>query len=67
MQDSHKYWAPKMQPMQSKEIMLLHLRGKKTEGYKRKKLKLSVTPTVNNLEIRQSSDMEVEEVAGGII
>ncbi|CAL1684853.1 unnamed protein product [Lasius platythorax] len=60
--DSHKYWAPKIQPMHSKEIMLLHLEGKKTDdGYKRKKLKLS-TPIVNTSEMH--SDMEIEDVGG---
>ncbi|KAM0733128.1 Zinc finger CCHC domain-containing protein 8-like protein [Formica fusca] len=60
--DSHKYWAPKIQPMHSKEIMLLHLQGKKTDdGYKRKKLKLS-TPIVNTLEM--PSEMEIEDAGG---
>lgn len=58
--DSHKYRAPKIQPIQSKEIMLLYLQGKKTDdGYKRKKLKLS-TPIVNTLDM--SSDMEIEDM-----
>lgn len=45
--------------------MLLHLEGKKTDdGYKRKKLKLS-TPIVNTSEMH--SDMEIEDVGGGMI
>lgn len=45
--------------------MLLYLKGKKTDdGYKRKKLKLS-TPIVNTLDM--SSDMEIEDMGGGII
>ncbi|EFN74192.1 Zinc finger CCHC domain-containing protein 8 [Camponotus floridanus] len=60
--DSHKYRAPKIQPMHSKEIMLLYLQGKKTDdGYKRKKLKLS-TSIVNALDM--SSDMDIEDTGG---
>ena len=64
MQDSHKHWVPGMQPMHSKEIMLLHLMGKKADdGYKRKKLKLP-PPTEKNIA-EMSSDMEVEDVGEG--
>ncbi|XP_072744365.1 zinc finger CCHC domain-containing protein 8 homolog isoform X2 [Anoplolepis gracilipes] len=60
--DSYKHSAPKMQPMHSKEVMLLYLQSKKTDdGYKRKKLKLSTSNAVNTLET--SSDMEIEDVA----
>jgi hypothetical protein len=49
-----------MQPIHSKETMLFQLQGKKAEnGYKRKKLKLSVP--VNS---KTFSDMEIEDTEG---
>jgi len=67
LQDSHKYWVPQMQSMQSKKIMLLHLQGKEADdGYKRKKLKLP--PPVNNINNAETiSDMEIEDTEGIII
>ncbi|XP_020298799.1 zinc finger CCHC domain-containing protein 8 homolog isoform X2 [Pseudomyrmex gracilis] len=57
--DSDKYWVPQMQSLHSKEVMLSCLQGKEAEdGYKRKKLKLSV-PIVNTVQI--PSDMEIED------
>lgn len=51
-----------MQAVHSKEAMLLCLQGKEAEdGYKRKKLKLSV-PTVNTVQI--PSDMDIEDAEG---
>lgn len=53
-----------MQPMHSKEMMLLQLQSKKAEnGYKRKKLKL-FAPAVNISET--SSDMEIEDAEGTV-
>lgn len=54
-----------MQPIHSKEVMLMHLQGKKADdGYKRKKLKLP-PPVVNN--VVTISDMDVEDTEGTII
>lgn len=56
---------PQMQPMHSKETMLLFLQGKKADdGYKRKKLKLSTSST--QISEMVSCEMDIE-VAEGII
>lgn len=61
--DDHKrYWSPQKQAIHSKKIMLLYLSGKKAEGYKRKKLKLSAP--VGNYENAIPTDMDIEDLSG---
>ncbi|KAG7208869.1 hypothetical protein KM043_015053 [Ampulex compressa] len=60
-----QYWEPHMQA-HSKDTMLLMLSGKKTEAYKRKKLKLSNAISTCNSEAI-SSEMEIECANDGIV
>ncbi|XP_043788403.1 zinc finger CCHC domain-containing protein 8 homolog [Apis laboriosa] len=62
-----QYWISRMLTINSKQRMLLQLRGKKADdGYKRKKLK-TINSTSNDSPAPQPSEMEIEDTEESVV